>query len=239
MAQHSGPVWGTLDPFVEGGPSSDARLPMPVSCGPCWKPILSWPIIFFWRTGKAARRCKTYVQSVCPQALGKIRILPRIALPEHLARTSYHAFHLSDCLTSQGFLAAVRNRLARDIFPITGVTHSLSYARYGQSFAQHVWSGTTARDCIVATSSAGADVVREELAALGEAYGAPVPQVAVGAPLACGALNLTLPFRRACQPCRSRRPSFPGAGTDQPVFQDGPSTPAACFSACAPRRDGA
>ncbi|MBE1424791.1 glycosyltransferase involved in cell wall biosynthesis [Desulfomicrobium macestii] len=179
MAQHLGPVWGTLDPFVEGGPIIGRKV---ANAGFLRALLEADPFAayhFFLADRQSGEALQTYVQSVCPQALGKIRILPRTALPEHLARTSYHAFHLSDCLTSQGFLAAIRNRLAHDIFPITGVTHSLSYARYGQSFAQHVWSGNTPRDCIVATSSAGADVVREELAALGEAYGAPVPQVAV------------------------------------------------------------
>ena len=192
MAQHLGPVWGTLDPFVEGGPILGRKV---ANAGFLRALLEADPFAayhFFLADRQSGEALKAYLQSLCPQVLGKVRILPRTALPEHLARTKYHAFHLSDCLTSQGFLAAARNSLAGNIFPITGVTHSLSYARFGQSFAQHVWAGTTARDCIVATSSAGAEVVREELAALSEVLHAPVPQVAV-VPLGVWCVEFAVP----------------------------------------------
>lgn len=179
MAQYSRSIWGTLDPFVEGGPILGRKV---ANAGFLQALFGADPFAeyhFFLPDRQSGKALEAFVQAVCPQISGKIRILPRTDLPAQLASTAYHVFHLSDCLTAQGFLAALRNRVARNVFPITGVTHSLSYARYGQSFAQHVWGGVTARDCIVATSTAGADVVREELAALGEVISAPVPQVAV------------------------------------------------------------
>lgn len=179
MAQHSGPIWGTLDPFVEGGPVIGRKV---ANSGFLQALLGADPFReyhFFLPDRHSGTALEAFVNAVCPQAAAKVRILPRTALAEHLAANAYHAFHLSDCLTAQGFLAALRNRLAANIFPITGVTHSLSYARYGQSFAQHVWAGVTGRDCIVATSRAGADVVREELSALAETFHAPAAQVAV------------------------------------------------------------
>lgn len=179
MAHDPGPVWGTLDPFVEDGPIIGRRV---ANTGFLRALLSADPFAayhFFLPDRRSAQALEAFVRTACPRAAAKVRILPRKALPEALASTAYHCFHLSDCLTHQGFLAAVRNRLARNVFPVTGVTHSLSYARYGQSFAQHVWDGATARDCIVATSAAGAAVVREELDVLREVMGAPAPQVAV------------------------------------------------------------
>ena len=178
MAQQSGPVWGTLDPFVEDGPilgrkvANEGFLRALLSADP----FAAYH--FFLPDERSARALETFVRAF-PGAAAKVRVMPRTALPGALASNEYHCFHLSDCLTHQGFLAAVRNRMARNVFPITGVTHSLSYARYGQSFAQHVWAGATARDCIVATSRAGAAVVQAELEALREVMNAPVPQVSV------------------------------------------------------------
>jgi glycosyltransferase involved in cell wall biosynthesis len=179
MAQRSGKVWGTLDPFVEGGPVLGRKVANEGFLRALLEADPFAAYHFFLPDRGSGTALESFIASVCPGVRGKVSILPRTALPTRLARTGYHCFHLSDCLTSQGFLAAARNRLARDVFPITGVTHSLSYARYGQAFAQHVWAGTTPRDCIVATSRAGAAVVREELAALGEFLRAPAPRVEV------------------------------------------------------------
>jgi len=179
MAQHPGPVWGTLDPFVEGGPVIGRKVANAGFLQAFFEADPFAEYHFFLPDRQSGQELEAFVRSVCPSVGAKVRILPRSALPGHLAATTYHAFHLSDCLTSQGFLAALRNRAASNIFPITGVTHSLSYSRYGQYFAQHVWAGVTRRDCIVATSAAGADVVREELAALAQVLRAPLPQVSV------------------------------------------------------------
>lgn len=179
MAQQFGPIWGTLDPFVEGGPIIGRKV---ANSGFLQALLGADPFReyhFFLPDRNSGKALEAFVNSVCPQVAAKVRILPRTALAEHVAANLYHAFHLSDCLTAQGFLAALRNRLAANVFPITGVTHSLSYARYGQSFAQHVWNGVTGRDCVVATSRAGAEVARKELSALAEAFRAPAAQVAV------------------------------------------------------------
>lgn len=92
-------------------------------------------------------------------------------LPEYLARQNYHVFHLSDWVSHFVPLAALRNRLARNIFPITGPVHSLSYARYHAEFLRHLWPGCTERDAIVVTSRAGESVVRQAFNLLRAGYG--------------------------------------------------------------------
>ncbi len=80
-------------------------------------------------------------------------------------------FHLSDCILYPAWLACLRNSLSREIFPITSTTHSLSYASFGRGFLSQLWPGTTARDAIVATSTAGLAVVERLFTALRRGYG--------------------------------------------------------------------
>ncbi len=172
-------IWGSLDPFFETGPIIGRRV---ANAGFLRALLAADPFDayhFFLPDAASGTELMKRIAACCPTILPKIRILPRVVLPERLAASDYHCFHLSDCLTTSGWLAAVRNRVARSIFPITGVTHSLSYARFGPAFAQHVWPGATRRDCIVATSRAGEAVVRTELAQLAAAMpGASLPTVA-------------------------------------------------------------
>lgn len=175
MTAPAAPVWGTLDPFVEAGPVLGRKV---ANRGFLQALLQADPFAayhFFLVDSHSTQALSAFIQNEFPSLEKKVHLFPRTALPTLLASTDYHCFHLSDCLTSQGFLAAFRNRLAKNIFPITGVTHSLSYARHGRAFLQHVWSGTTPRDCIVATSQAGASVVRNELGALQGYASAPVP----------------------------------------------------------------
>lgn len=177
--RHVPAIWGTLDPFVESGPVIGRKV---ANAGFLEALLRADPFDqyhFFLPDGQSAEELRTYLGQAFPGLERKIRLFPRTALPALLRDTVYHAFHLSDCLTSQGWLTALRNRLAGNVFPVTGVTHSLSYARYGQAFAQHVWAGVTARDCIVATSRAGQEAVRRILDICREHCGRrPVPEVA-------------------------------------------------------------
>lgn len=58
MAQQSGPIWGTLDPFVEGGPVIGRKV---ANCGFLQALLGADPFReyhFSCRTGTAARRSK-------------------------------------------------------------------------------------------------------------------------------------------------------------------------------------
>lgn len=175
---HGARIWGSLDPFFETGPIIGRRV---ANAGFLAALLAVDPFDayhFFLPDAVSGEILLDRVRALCPAALSKVRVLPRTDLPASLAESDYHCFHLSDCLTAPGWLAALRNRVSRTVFPITGVTHSLSYARFGSAFAQHVWSGATRRDCIVATSRAGEAVVRAELARLIQAMpGANAPSV--------------------------------------------------------------
>lgn len=115
-------------------------------------------------------------------ARGAISIHSRLELAGSLARQPFHCFHLSDPMTEQPYLAALRNRVAPHLFPITGVTHSLSYVRYASALLAHMWGGCTRRDAIVSTSRAGCGVVGSMFANLRGGYALdadafPQPQV--------------------------------------------------------------
>ncbi|HBE94345.1 MAG TPA: glycosyl transferase [Desulfovibrio sp.] len=104
-------------------------------------------------------------------ASGKVHLPDRRILPQALAAQDFHCFHQSDCILHQASLARVRNACSRRLFPITGPIHSLSYADYPARFLAHLWPGTTARDCIVATSRTGKQAVENQFASLRRDYG--------------------------------------------------------------------
>lgn len=121
-----------------------------------------------------ARECQAFrdqAQRLFPAQAGRMRALPRKNLPAGLAEHDYHVFHLSDCITCQPQLARLRNLHSPQIFPVTGVTHSLSYAHYGAAFMAHLWPGASPRDCIVCTSRSGRTVVERYVSGLRRGYG--------------------------------------------------------------------
>lgn len=186
-------IWGSIDPFFETGPVIGRK----VANADFLKALLRLDPFdgyhFFLPDAASGAALAAQVTASHPALTSKVRVLGRVDLPAYLATTDYHCFHLSDCLTAQGWLAALRNRVGRSVFPITGVTHSLSYARFGSAFAQHVWPGTTPRDCIVATSRAGEAVVRAELDQLAAAMPAGNLPTVARVPLGVWCQNFEFP----------------------------------------------
>ena len=132
---------------------------------------------------------------------GALKVATRLELPAALVRQPFHCFHLSDPMTEQPWLSALRNHLAPQVFPVTGVTHSLSYTRYGASLLAHMWPGCTRRDAIVSTSHAGCAVVERMFANLRRGYGLtpeahPQPQV-LRMPLGVDPVSLPAPDPKA------------------------------------------
>ncbi|WP_459899613.1 glycosyltransferase family 4 protein [Desulfobaculum senezii] len=166
-------IWGTLDPFYEGG----AIMGRSVANVAFLRALLRadpFDEYHFFLTGKkqvdsvTARLAEDFPAMA---EAGRFCVRRREALPAALAQTDYHAFHLSDCINYPAYLAALRNAESREIFPITGPTHSLSYQRYMRDFLAHLWPGTTPRDCVVATSRTAVDVVDGFYSALESGYG--------------------------------------------------------------------
>ena len=146
-------IWGTLDPFYEGGPV----LGRTVANSRFLIELLRrdpFDEYHFFLPGKwAADPLRKHLEKTAPALLeqNRVRLLHRHDLAGMLRGVQYHCFHLSDCITCQPFLARMRNQLSAELFPVTGPIHSLSYAHFTRSFLQHLWPGTTRRDAIICT----------------------------------------------------------------------------------------
>nr|WP_319541353.1 glycosyltransferase family 4 protein [uncultured Pseudodesulfovibrio sp.] len=166
-------IWGTLDPFFEAGPVL-GRMVANVTFMRALLGSDPFDEYHFFLSGRKERAAVgKALQEAAPEFMekGRIRLMLRQELPVMLAQTQYHCFHLSDCITSQPFMTRMRNRYSEHIFPITGLTHSLSYVNYGTAFIKHLWPGTTLRDSIVCTSRAGKQVVGQYFEWLREGFG--------------------------------------------------------------------
>lgn len=156
-------IWATLDPFYEGGPILGRKVANTSFLEALLRADRFDEYHFFLMNRGSQATLEGYLKKAFPALVeaDRVRLLLRQDLPEMLAGTEYHCFHLSDCITSQPFLARMRNLYSERIFPITGVIHSLSYAHYPDGFMHHLWPGTTARDAIVCTSTAGRQAVEK------------------------------------------------------------------------------
>jgi len=165
-------IWGTLDPFLEGG-----RMGRTVANREFLRALLRVDPCdeyhFFVADRAQQRALSRNLERQWPElwSANRFVVSTRARLPRALKTTDFHCFHLSDCITSQPHLARMRNALSGRIFPITGVTHSLSYVRYGRELAAHLWPGCTARDCIAATSTTAVEVLRRWFAHLRDGLG--------------------------------------------------------------------
>ena len=162
-------IWGTLDPFVEGGACMGRKV---ANAGFLEALICSRAFdeyhFFLADDATISNLRKSFARLSLPSHAA-VRFFLRRHLPQRLADTPYHCFHLSDCINWPAYLAALRNRYSRQLFPITSVTHSLSPARYVREMLPQIWEGTTPRDCIVSSSTAGKTVVKN-IFAQGRAY---------------------------------------------------------------------
>ncbi len=179
-------IWASLHPFFEGG----AILGRTVANTNFLRALLSadpFDAYHFFLSGPDAARslhARLKAEFGEIEARGGFRCLTRLDLGKAIRQTPYHCFHLSDSVTGQPFLARLRNAYAPEIFPITGITHSLSYVSYAAKFLEHLWPGTTGRDAIVATSRAGKSAVEFFFSGLRKKYhlseeGYPAPRVPV------------------------------------------------------------
>ncbi len=165
-------IWGTLDPFYETGPVLGRKV---ANIGFLTGLLTEDPFEeyhFFLSGGNIHASLNNFISNNFPKLLenNKVKILDRRDLPEYISKQEYFCFHQSDCIVYPPHLARVRNAFAKNIFPITGTTHSLSYSNYGSSFLNYIWKGTTARDCIVATSTPGMQVVEKYITHLREGF---------------------------------------------------------------------
>lgn len=158
---HARRIWATLDPYHEPG----AILGRRVANEHFLCSLLASGAFdehhFFLAGGGLEKALREFLEQRFPDlaAKGGLRFHSRLDLPRMLRSTNYHCFHLSDCIVSQPHVARMRNLYSGHTFPVTGPTHSLSYSEHMTAMLQHLWPGTTARDCIVATSRSGREAV--------------------------------------------------------------------------------
>ncbi len=178
-------LWGTLDPFYEPGPVLGRKVANTNFLHALLRRDAFDEYHFFLPDKGQGDDLVAHLKVVFPDLVSanRIRVFDRRELPAQIGNNQYHCFHLSDCITTQPFLARMRNKYSEHIFPITGPIHSLSYAEYGSAFLRHLWPGCTKRDSIVCTSGPGLQAVDNFFNWLRQAYGLdeygyPAPQLA-------------------------------------------------------------
>ncbi|MDL2306940.1 glycosyltransferase family 4 protein [Desulfovibrio sp. OttesenSCG-928-C06] len=154
-------IWATLHPFYEGGEVLGRKVANRSFLQALLRKDPYSAYHFFLDVPQQRDRLEDSLRAEFPEIhrRGGFLFGLRRDLPQALASCDYHCFHLSDCFVLYTALAQARNRYSRSIFPITAPTHSLSYSQYGADFLHHLWAGTSRRDVVAATSSAGEQVV--------------------------------------------------------------------------------
>lgn len=195
----------TLDPFFEGGGVMGR---IAANTGFLRALLTADPFDayhFFLPDDAQIRIFKSFLQKeTVPQE--KVQCFTRQHLPAALASTSYYCAHLSDCMTSLPALSRVRSSYSKEAFPITGVTHSLSYSRFAPLFLSHLWPGASQRDCIVVTSDSAKAMIEKTFTWLRDGYGVdayshPGPSLAQ-VPLGIDAENMPAPGPKARRDAR-------------------------------------
>ncbi|WP_028574380.1 glycosyltransferase family 4 protein [Desulfonatronovibrio hydrogenovorans] len=166
-------IWGTLDPFFEGGPFLGRKV---ANTGFIRALVRADPFDeyhFFLESQKKADSCRSFFQKEFKDKSAKIRLFPRTKLLNHLTQHQYHAFHLSDCINHPAHLSRLRNKYAKTIFPITSITHSLSYSSYSHQLLKQIWPGWSSRDRIICSSRCGQSVLGNYFDYLRRSYSLP------------------------------------------------------------------
>lgn len=154
-------IWATLDPFLEPGAVWGRKVANEQFLAALLHRDPFDEYHFFLAAPKDIHSIRQLFQQRFPEfrAKKRLRFFLRQDLPSALRTANYHCFHLSDCINHPPALARLRNACAQRPFPITSITHSLSYPGYPARFLDHLHPGCTPEDCIVATSTAGQNAV--------------------------------------------------------------------------------
>ncbi len=166
-------IWGTLDPFVEGGAILGRKVANSAFLEALLRADPYDAYHFFLFTEGAGDALRGWLQERFPSLLarGAVYVGGYLSLQEHLTRVRYHAMHLSDILTHYTRLAQLRNVFAPVLFPVTGLTHSLSYAQFMEGYCRHLWPGVCPRDAVIVTSRSAGLVMERVFAGLRQGYG--------------------------------------------------------------------
>ncbi|GAB6060860.1 glycosyltransferase family 4 protein [Desulfonatronum parangueonense] len=172
MAKTQPRIWATLDPFLESGAIWGRRVANEQFLSALFDLDPFDAYHFFLATPREVQETGELFRQRFPDFLntGHVRFFLRHELPQALRSNNYYCFHLSDCINHPPALARLRNACSDRLFPVTSVTHSLSYPGYPAHFLAHLWPGCTSRDGIIATSHAGKDAVQSYFAHLRRSF---------------------------------------------------------------------
>ncbi|MFH1624854.1 MAG: glycosyltransferase family 4 protein [Pseudomonadota bacterium] len=161
-------IFGTLDAFVEPA-SPDLMLGKRVANLEFLKALLRYGSFdeyhFFLPTNSTRLNLQTALQKfrMDDTVSKKLKLYDFLDLREKLTEQHYQVFHQGDFMTYFPALCFMRNKYARKRFPITGVTHSLSYRENALKYFEILSSaGVEPYDSIICTSSC-ARVVLEKI----------------------------------------------------------------------------
>lgn len=147
-------VWATVGNFVEGGPVLGRR----VANTTFLQALLSADPYdgyhFFLPDGASVAAVADWLHRFFPRLVEKkdVHVGDFFSLQRHLSTKQYHCMHLPDAISHFTQLVQMRNALAPKLFPVTGLTHSLSYARFMPEYAKHLWAGVSPQDAVIVTS---------------------------------------------------------------------------------------
>jgi glycosyltransferase involved in cell wall biosynthesis len=166
-------IWASLDPFFEAGAALGRKAANTQFLRYLLleDPFDRYELFLRDPEKQSAMQEQLEQLGVDPAVLKRIQARPRMELPGALAEARLHCLHQSDCILYPAHLAALRNAVSPEIFPITSVTHSLSYADHHQAFLKHLAPTVSARDCLVATSTAAEGAIQAFFARLRADYG--------------------------------------------------------------------
>ncbi len=166
-------IWASLDCFIEKGAVMGRKVANQDFLQALFAADEFDEYHFFPESSGHFNSLYSWTKEFSPHAASKLYSFSRLDLPKKLREEDYHCFHLSDCINYPAYLARLRNKYSRQIFPITSLTHSLSYQDYPASFLRHLWPGTTPRDCVVCSSSCGKEVLSRYYEYLRTSYSLP------------------------------------------------------------------
>lgn len=166
-------IWASLDAFVEPGPVLGRRVANATFLQALLKADPYDGYHFFLKSNDDAEALAAWLAEAFPALAGRGAFWTgtRLALPGRLAAQNYHCMHLADPVSYVMPLTQLRNAYAANLFPITSLTHSLSYARFMPEYLKLVWPGVSPRDAVIVTSQAARLVMERVFAGLTREYG--------------------------------------------------------------------
>ena len=160
-------IFGTLDAFVESG-SQDLMLGKKVANFEFLKALIEYGSFqefhFFLPTDSTRLNLQNALSKLGKEneISKRFKLYSLLDLKDKLMANNYEVFHQGDFMTYFPALCCIRNKYAKNKFPITGVTHSLSYRENFLSHFNVLSSPAVAPyDSIICTSSSARQVLEK------------------------------------------------------------------------------